>query len=152
MYFWRIEDLKDRMVSRPLSEREALPYLLVFVGLTALVGFFPNENLNWWDRLGTGYSVLLAVLGTIWIYRQNGGAEGHFFLQRYLAIGWVASIRWMAVLLALCIPFFLMLSLYDIESEVTTWYDFVFLAIVETVLYWRIGAHVRNIAQRTKSV
>ena len=152
MYFWRIEQLEDQMVGRPLSEREVLPYLIVFVALTAAIGFIPSERLNVWDHLGTSFSVILAVLGTIWIYRQNGGADGRLFLQRYLAIGWVVGIRWMAVLLVLFIPLFIMLWLYGIESEVTTLYDVVFFAAAEFALYWRIGVHVGNVARRAKSV
>ena len=52
MYFWRIEQLKDQLIARPLSDREALPYLLVFVGLTAALGFIPGEGLNVWDHVG----------------------------------------------------------------------------------------------------
>lgn len=37
MYFWRVEELKTEMAARPLSEREALPYLVVFVALSTAV-------------------------------------------------------------------------------------------------------------------
>src|SRR5690349_5211527 len=101
MYFWRIGHLEDHLVGRPLSDREILPYLIVVVGLSGAIGSIPNEMLNVWDHLGTILSVILGVLGTIWIYRQNGGVDGHHFLQRYLVIGWVVSIRWLAGLLVL---------------------------------------------------
>ena len=84
MYFWRIEQLKTEMAARPLSEREALPYLVVFVALSSAVAYIPQTTQNLWDGVGTVWSVLLAVVGTIYIYRQNGGAGGQHFLQRYL--------------------------------------------------------------------
>ncbi len=152
MYIWRIEQLKDRMLANPLNDREALPYLVAFVGLTAAVSFFPGERLNTWDHLGTGFGLILAVVGTIWIYRQNGGAEGRFLLQRYLAIGWVVGIRWMVALRAVGICFFAMLAALGFVSEGTTWYDTLFIAAAELVLYWRIGSHVRNVAMRDKPV
>jgi len=151
MYFWRIEQLKDQLIARPLSDREALPYLLVFVGLTAAIGFIPTEGLNVWDHVGTGLSVILTVLGTLWVYRQNGGADGHFFLQRYLAVGWVIGIRWVVGLVAFFFPLYFVLSLLSIESDVTTWYETTILAAAELLLYWRIGSHVEYIASRASS-
>ena len=73
MYFWRIEKLKTQMAARPLSEREALPYLVVFVGLSAAVSYIPQTMSNVWDGLGAACSIALALVGTIYIYRQNGG-------------------------------------------------------------------------------
>ena len=88
MYFWRIEKLKSEMAARPLSERDALPYLVVFVGLTAAVSFVPATMTNVWDGLGAAWSVLLAVIGTLYIYRQNGGAGGqHFCIDTLPSVG-----------------------------------------------------------------
>lgn len=151
MYFWRIEQLKDQLIARPLSDREALPYLLVFVGLTAAIGFIPGESLNVWDHVGTTLSVILTILGTLWVYRQNGGAAGHFFLQRYLTVGWVIGIRWVVGLFAIFFPLYFVLSLLSIESDVSTWYDTAIIAAAELVMYWRIGSHVEHVASRAKS-
>lgn len=152
MYFWRIEKLKSEMAARPLSEREALPYLVVFVGLCAAVGYIPQSVANVWDGLGAFWSVALAVLGTIYIYRQNGGADGRHFLQRYFAIGWVVAIRWLAIVILAAVAFSALIEFLGNESEETTWYEFLFLAIVEIVVYWRIGHHVRDLAERTRGV
>jgi hypothetical protein len=40
MYFWRIKKLKKRLIEQPLSDREALPYLVVANGLSAALAFF----------------------------------------------------------------------------------------------------------------
>lgn len=81
MYFWRIEALKRQMTARPLSEREALPYLVVTAAFTTTVPYIPQATQNVWDGLGGVWSVLLAVVGTIYIYCQNGGADGQHFLH-----------------------------------------------------------------------
>ena len=140
------------MVARPLSEREALPYLVVFVGLSAAVGYIPQTMSNVWDGLGAAWSVALAVVATIYIYRRNGGADGQHFLQRYFAIGWVVAIRWLVIIIFAAIAFYAALTAVGVETENTAWYDFVFLAIVEAVVYWRIGHHVGELADRTKAV
>lgn len=149
MYFWRIEKLKSEMAARPLSEREALPYLVVYVAFFAALSSIPDPIINVWDGLGAAWSIALAVFGTIYIYRQNGGANGQHFLQRYFAISWVVTIRWLVLVLFVAIAFFTFLAVLGKDAEETTWYDFLFFAAVEAIVYWRIGRHVRDLAQRT---
>jgi hypothetical protein len=149
MYFWHIEKLKTELAARPLSERETLPYFVVFVGLFTAVGYIPQTMSNVWDGLVAAWSVALAVVGTIYIYRQNGGADGQHFLQRYFAIGWVVTVRWFAFLILVGVAFFATLAAVGADTENTNWYDFLFSAVAEAVVYWRIGHHVRDLAQRT---
>ena len=149
MYFWRIEKLKTQMAARPLSQREELPYLVVFVALSAAAGYIPQATRNVWDDLGAVWSVLLAVVGSIYIYRQNGGPSGQHFLQRYFAVGWVVALRWLVVFIGACVAFYGTLAAVGADIDNTHWYDFLFLAVVETVIYWRTGHHVRDLASRT---
>lgn len=152
MYFWRIDKLKAEMAVRPLSEREALPYLVVQIALFAATGYIPSTITNLWDGLGAVWSVALAIFGTIYIYRQNGGAEGLHFLQRYFAIGWVVFIRWLVIVFLLRAAFLALKALLGNDAEETTWDDFMFIAVVEAVVYLRIGHHVRDLAERTRVV
>ncbi len=148
MYFWRIEKLKTEMAARPLSERAALPYLVVDVVLVSAVAYIPQTMLNVWDGLGAVCSVLLAAVGTLYIYRQNGGAEGQHFLQRYFAVGWVVTVRWLVGLILVLVAFYATLAAVGADLESTHWYDFLLIALLEAVLYWRIGHHVKDLAQR----
>jgi hypothetical protein len=148
MYFWRIEKLKTKLAAGPLSEREALPYLVVYVALHSVIGYIPQTTYNVWDGLGAVRSVLLAALGIIYIYRQNGGGEGQHFLQRYFAVGWVVSIRWFAILLPAFFVFRGTLAAVGADRTNSHWYDFLFIAVFEAAIYWRIGHHVRDLAQR----
>src|SRR5262245_4674371 len=117
MYFWRIEKLKKQMAARPLSEREVLPYLVVFVALSVAVVYIPQAPLNVWDGLGAVWSVLLAVVGSIYIYRQNGGPGGQHFLQRYFAVGWVVTLRWLVGLIGPGVAFYGTLAALGLETE-----------------------------------
>lgn len=152
MYFWRIEKLKTEMAAQPLSDREALPYLVVFVALSsagASAGaYIPQTTLNVWDGLGAVWSVLLAAVGTIYIYRQNGGAEGRHFLQRYFAVGWVVAVRLLVVVILVAVALYGTLEAVGAYTESRQWYDFLLLAVFEALMYWRIGYHVRDLAQR----
>ena len=94
MYFVRTQPLKDKLRSRSLSDREALPYLLVFSGLTALVGSVPLiEGFNRWDFASATLSVVFAIAGVVYSYKCNGGREGFDLIQKYVVLGWVVSIR-----------------------------------------------------------
>ena len=146
MYFWHIEALKTELVRQPLTEKQVLPYLVVFSALTAAVGIIPFGAINKWDMLGGGWSMLLAIVGTIYVYRQNGGEHGHHLLQRYLSIGWVVGVRWIAALMVIAVVYFSLLEVLSEVSESTTWQDFVLLAVAEFALYWRIGHHIFEVA------
>ena len=96
-----------------------------------------------WDYVGTVWTLLLAVFGTIYVYRCNGGATGQDFLQRYLAIGWVVTVRWLAIVMPL---FVLLIFTVDYMSEETQWHVGLFFVVAEVVLYERIGYHIRAVA------
>ena len=149
MYFWRIERLKREMAIRPLSESETLPYLVVYVTCTTVLSFVPDPFSNIWDTLSATFSAFLEVVGTIYIYRQNGGADGQYFLQRYFAIGWVVTLRWLVIFIITIIIFSILLALANVSSEETTWYEFLFVSVFEVIIYQRIGHHVRDVARRS---
>lgn len=110
MYFWNINGLKEELAARPFSEREMLPYLIVFVVLSTASSYITTEISTVWDGLGAMWSIALAVVGTIHIYRQNGGASGQRFLQRYFALGWVIGLRCLVVVGGAAIIFFVTLD------------------------------------------
>ena len=151
MYFWRIGRLKADLAARPLSDREALPYLIVSAAVWVMVTAFPASSFNVWDALSVGWSVLLAIFGTIFIYRQNGCAAGQQFLQRYFAIGWVVAVRWFAALVVAMVALFFVLEALGLWSDVTTRYEVLFIAAAELIVYWRIGHHVGDVARASNT-
>lgn len=149
MRFWRVEQLKAEMRAQPLSDREALPYLVVYVALFATASGLPNPGFNLWDAIGNLLSIMIAIVGTICVYQQNGGIDGRFFLQRYLAIGFVIGMR---CLVAIVVGMFALVAILDslgMFSDQTTLYDFVFMVVAEIIIYWRIASHVRDLAEST---
>jgi len=159
MYFWRIENLKNEMATRPLSDREVLPYFVAFVVLSAFVINFPqilfntSDGLlafNTWDGLLAVLSIFLTFAGTIYIYLRNGGNQGRHFLQRYFSIGWVVMLRLSAAVAVCAVVFFALLEFVFSETitDATAWYDFVILAVAEVCYYWRIAHHVHDVSQR----
>lgn len=145
MYFWRIEELKARLAHGPLSEREVLPYLVLFAAIAYVAPFFPAESMNVWDYLGASWAAALAVGGTLYAFRRNGGRAGANFVQHYLAIGWVVGVRWVVFLAALFVVY---LFLVDPPQE-TTWHEALFFCIAELILWERIAHHIGDLAATT---
>jgi hypothetical protein len=150
MYFWAVEDLKARMADRPLSDREVLPYLIAFVAICAATLFIADPISDLWRALDASLSVLLAVAGTIYIFRRNGGSAGEHFLQRYFAVGWVVGVRMFVIIVCVGFAFYLVLQAARIGTDGTTWYEVVLHAATEALIYWRIGCHVGDLARWKK--
>jgi len=149
MYFWRIQELKSKLKAAPLTEREVLPYFIVYLLIVDLVSYTPStESLNYWDYANIAVSVFLTIFGTIYLYRLNKGDDGAFFIQRYLAVGWVTVIR----VIAATFPLFIVLSIYfDYPSESNV-YSFGYFSLVGLVVYQRTGSHIREIASNSAAI
>ena len=148
MYFWRLENLKSTMAARPLTDRESLPYLMVYtVSYAAALGL-PTSAQNQWDTLNTILGTVVAALGTVYIYRRNGGRSGQHLLQRYFAIGWVVTIRWLVMLVPALVLLVIGERMLGYRSGETTWIQLVFYVLLGAALYWRIGHHVGDLANR----
>jgi hypothetical protein len=150
MYFWSIHRLKSKLAARSLTAREELPYVLVFFTLLAVSAnssalFTQPSAPNLWDHLSASWSIVLGVAGTIYVYRQNGGPNGQYFLQRYLVIGWVVTVRWLAWVMPAGIFCYSMQG--DLEIEQANWHEFLFFGTCEVFLYWRTGHHIADLHQ-----
>lgn len=94
MYFYSIEKLKARLAEGPLPEKESVDYVIGVAALTALAELLPGTPSDVWHYVNGAISLLLAFIGTYWVYLQNGGAKGRDFIQRYMILGWVSAIRY----------------------------------------------------------
>ena len=136
------------MATRTLTDREVLPYVVVFNVLTSAALMLPTLSVNRWDVAGAICSILLAIVGTLYVYRHNNGAAGENFLQRWLVIGWVVAVRWAALLVAMLVVLFVIAELVGEISEDTTWYELLVFAFWELIFYGRLAHHVGDVAQR----
>lgn len=147
MYIWRIEGLKGQLAARALSDREVLPYFVASSSMFGLGLAIPPSNPNGWDTVLGLAIALLTVLGTLWGYRQNGGQSGREFLPRFVAIGWVSSLRLLpAVLLAILVLFIIAGAPLEGTPQTSPFDVFVFAGLT-VVYYQRVGAHVRQVAR-----
>ena len=145
MYFIRYQPLKEKLKARTLSDRDALPYLILYAGLAAAIHLLPTtEVFNVWDWIGGGLSVSLAVGGVIYAYTENGGREGHDLIQKYVVIGWVAGVRCILAFIPISTVLYFTGDALGVMTDDTGWLDVLIMAGFEAVLYQKIGRHIRD--------
>ncbi|MEM8782713.1 MAG: hypothetical protein AAGE65_07625 [Planctomycetota bacterium] len=146
MYFFRLGSLKRQLNQRPATDREALPYLLVYAGLGVLATA-PVPGSNAFDYAGVFGSTAIVVLGSLYAYRRNGGASGSQFLHRFFMVGWVVALRWALIGIAVAIPLYAGLDAAGINIEPTSWWDLLLWWTVETVIFLRLGHHLADLSR-----
>lgn len=160
MYFWRIEALKAQLRRGQLDQRQAFGYVLATFLLYAAVSEVPDfwngetEPAHGLDWLAYAGHLLLLGAGTCWAFRANGSRLGADFAARYLAIGWVVGIRFVALFLALALGALLLLIATGVATGVIgepsdatlDWGVFLLGLTGEAVFYWRVAHHIRDVA------
>ena len=151
MIFWDVEELKKQIRIGALTEWNCFKYLLLFLTINALglelICYFPVEESNYWDYAASVLNVLVVFFGTIFAFHANGGKNGEKFLEKYLSIGFVISIRF----LVYCIPVYILYAsfyfyeLYEINATLTEVVDLLPLFIWYSLMYWRIAVHIKKI-------
>ncbi len=159
MYFIQYQPLKDKLKERTLSDREALPYLILFFGLpaasgmiaalSAAVGGYPVvENSIYWDIAGGVPSVLITIGGIYYSYVQNGRKKGFDLIQKFCILGWVVGIRCSIVFFPiLVVGGGLAAAAVGAGSYCEGFINSIFiflLLIYEVVFYQRLGRHIRD--------
>jgi uncharacterized RDD family membrane protein YckC len=144
MYFVKYHPLKERLRARSISDREALPYLIVFVGMTAMVGAIPLiDKYNVWDGVSAFLGIVTAIGGVLYAYRQNGGSAGYDLIQKYVVLGWVVTIRVLLAFIPTAIVLYIIGDMIGLMSrDATGPYDVVIVLLFEIFLYQRLGRHI----------
>jgi len=97
MYFYRLKALKEELAGQGLTEKERLKYLLVWFLPQVLALFSSRETGDFWSLIGGLFVAGIEIAGVLYAWRRNGGTEGRAFLDRYLSISWVVSLRTISV-------------------------------------------------------
>ena len=143
MQFFRYDGIKEKLRTRTLTEREALPYLLSMFAFAASAVVFPVPlGSNLWDRINQGGTILLAILGLLYSYRQNGGANGHDLALKYIVLGEIVVARCFAVSIPLGIALIWLGTQLGLRERTMGWYDTVLWLIFQVVAYQRLGRHI----------
>ena len=143
MHFVLYHPLKHKLITNSLSDREALPYLIIYAVLFSLGSYTEAERLsNVYDIVSLCLSVIIVIGGTYYAYRQNGGKEGFNLIQKYLVLGWVVAIRFAIVLIPVVIVYLVVWEKLGMPN--LDFYAVLFGAAVKCIYYQRLGRHIRD--------
>ena len=145
MSLFRYDPLKEKLRSRSLTDREALPYLLSMFGFAAAAVVFPFPLASdWVDRVNQGGTILLAVLGLLYSYRQNGGAKGHDLTLKYIVLGEVVVMRCTLAAIPIGILLIWLGNQFGLRDRNLGWYDTILWLVFQVVAYQRLGRHIAD--------
>lgn len=131
-----------------MSDRAALPYFIISTLLLAVSAHIPKEDEHLWDHIGDLIEIIAILSGTIYCYKANGGARGRQFLQRYFSVSWVVGQRILSVMIPALIVYMIGVVSAGIalDSPQGAFCQCLFNTALTVLIYWRIGHHLRFIA------
>ena len=143
MYWLRYQPLKDRLKKRSVSDREALPYLLLFSALESIALSVPaTSKMNKWDIIEAILYVIVTLLGVFYVYKKNGGNKGYDIIQKFVVLGWVVAVRYFLVVLSLGGLIYFTVRYHAPSGDETTFFDAVFFTMLSAIYYERLGRHI----------
>lgn len=145
MYFINIKPLKERLFNRAMSDREALPYYLVFMASVSVTGWvtMPPQTTHW-HMINNLVGLLLILGGTIFTFIKNGGKTGYDFIQKSIVLGWVTIVRLVPLLLFAIVGVVLCKHKCGLPNDQTSWIDVVFVTLFLIIYYQRLGRHIHD--------
>jgi hypothetical protein len=110
MYFWNVERLKEDIKADNFKEKDRFDYAFIYIALSAIgmeaTTYMPVESPNVWDSVRSIGNIIIAIMGTFFAYKANGGYSGTDFLGRFFSISFVVVIRFIALLIPMFIALF----------------------------------------------
>lgn len=152
MYFWKLDQLKRQLTEQGLTEYQMCCYILIDVALSAfaveLMEYLPSGSHNVWTYVESVLNIVIPILGTILIFRANGGVSGIQFAARYFSIGLVVAIRFLVLLIPVMIVMMIYWSFtYETDDIPTSLIEVAVFSGWYALLYVYIAKHVRAVAQ-----
>jgi hypothetical protein len=159
MYVWRVNNLADEFRAGTVTDRQQLPYLLVFIGLTYLIsdpyinGVLAYNSLNNLDLLMLPLSLIVGLGGTIWCYNVAEREESETgFISRYICLGIPIFVRIVVAIIVVMIAIFIVndfiISIPGVdsyvESEETEVFDVVMVLVIEIIYFWWLRLVLRR--------
>ena len=157
MYIWRVKNLSEEFRAGTVTDRQQLPYLLVFVGLSCLAsdsyinGWLACDALNSFDLLMLPLALITGLGGTLLCYRaalpnKNG------FLARYICLGIPIFVRIIVLVILLIFSSFVvndyLLTIPAIDqylkAEETSIVDLIVFCMIEAVYFWWLYSAIRS--------
>lgn len=146
MYFFSYQPLKEKLRAREVSDRESLPYLLAFLGMTSLAIATTSSGMTsgFWSLLSVAVSVCISIGGGFYAYICNGGKDGFDIVLKYIVLSWIVSVRWFFILFPLLIVGQVFGMALGLATPETGLFDVLLYSALEALIYQRIGRQIRD--------
>lgn len=141
MYFWKVEKLKEDLKKQTVAEGELFKYLFATV-VAYCLGLMLPYTADIWYKLSTLLMTIITALGLYYVYKCNGGKNGKNFLDKYVSLGWVVSVRW-SVLVALPSIIVVLIVLGEIGPNLYAIEGFL-IDLVYVSYFWMLGKHIKD--------
>ena len=136
MIFWNIEKLLKQLSSQKLTQKELFFYLfgltlieIIFTNPFSSEGSYLSSMFDWFDW-GIVLFCSLISIGVCFI--SNGGNQGKDFIERYISISFVMTIRYSVFIIFAAL--ILLLCGFDFENDRTT---FIFSIICYLIITFK---------------
>lgn len=150
MYFFRIKPLKEELAGPGLIEKERLKYLLIWFVPQTLALFTSRDSEDFWGFIGGFFIAGIELAGVLYAWRKNGGSEGRAFLDRYLSISWVVTVRTLIFVFALiAIPMMILGAIGQSESldELHPILSILSMGLMVGFIAYSVGRHIAEVRQ-----
>ena len=149
MYFWKINELKKDLVDGTVSEHETFKYLMANTILYS-VATIQYGSANDWDSIGGVITCAITILGLLFIYKCNNGANGKNILERYNALGWVVFIRLLVLFFipVIIISFTLQEIYFGGVPDETSLIDMLSIPVLEAGYVLMLAKHINDVAKK----
>ena len=137
MYFVRYQPLKTQLRKRSLTDRAVLPYLIA----DTVLAYHSGGS----DTVSAVLRGLIAVLGIVYVYKQNGGNSGFDLIRKFIVLGWVVAFRFILFLIPIALVVgYVVEELGGLGGMSKTAISAIISLSVGTIFFQRIGRHIRD--------
>jgi hypothetical protein len=149
MYFIKYHPIKRQLRERSLTDREGLPYYLIFMAASAFATTLPVDvSQNQDVYLSALLMFITTIVGVIYCYSMNGGKNGYDFIQKSIVLGFIVFVRCVLPFIAIFVLFYLLKGVlegvlgYSVGTQSLTTH--LFNILIEAFYYWRLGKHIQE--------
>ena len=150
MYWLRIAPLADDLREGKVPEGDKLGYVLGTAIIPLIVGrpsIIPRLG-TMPGKISAVVLVLVTVLGTIACFRTNRRGDGRNFIERFVSLGFPATLRWLLITYVLIYGFYLAAPLMKIypqrQVELANTFQQPLTALLLALVYVWIAAGMRR--------
>jgi len=148
-YLWSTPFVLQLLRAGSLSEAATFKYFLAIMTFDwlqfTLIATTPTPIISLWSATSSWVSFAVTVLGLLYLYRKNGGGSGKQFLYRYFPLS--VTVGWKFVAAMFLALWLIPTVLAGRSDAVLGWSATVALALINLVMFWRIGTHLATLAR-----